>query len=117
MRTSRYDLYSSYNLSGDDIGNLFLTGFLSSAIFGTWVGTYVDKWGRKRGCALYCVLELIINVLEHSRDFKLLLLGRVLGGVVSNSPFIITRPRLLLLGRIVSEGCYSSQLDHALMLT
>ena len=39
----RYELYESYGLTGDNIGNLFLTGFLSSAVFGTFVGTYVDQ--------------------------------------------------------------------------
>lgn len=41
-----------------DIGTLFLTGFLSSAVFGTFLGMYVDMWGRRFGCLLFCVLEV-----------------------------------------------------------
>jgi hypothetical protein len=53
--TNMYTLYSSY---GVDVGTLFLTGFLSSAVFGTFLGIYVDKWGRKLGCLIFCVLEV-----------------------------------------------------------
>jgi MFS transporter, MFS domain-containing protein family, molybdate-anion transporter len=53
--TNMYTLYASY---GVNIGYLFLTGFLSSAIFGTFLGIYVDTWGRRFGCLLFCVLEV-----------------------------------------------------------
>jgi hypothetical protein len=53
--TNMYTLYASY---GVNIGYLFLTGFLSSAIFGTFLGIYVDTWGRRFGCILFCVLEV-----------------------------------------------------------
>lgn len=82
--TNMYTLYSSYNV---DIGALFLTGFLSSAIFGTFLGIYVDIWGRKLGCILFCVLEIIINLLEHIPHMPTLLLGRVLGGLSTSLLF------------------------------
>ena len=82
--TNMYTLYASYNV---DIGSLFITGFLSSAIFGTFVGVYVDKWGRRCGCILFCVLEIIINLLEHVPNMPLLLLGRVLGGISTSLLF------------------------------
>jgi Sugar-tranasporters, 12 TM len=53
--TNMYTLYTSY---GVNVGTLFLTGFLSSAVFGTFLGVYVDKWGRKFGCIVFCVLEV-----------------------------------------------------------
>lgn len=53
--TNMYTLYSSYNVN---VGTLFLTGFLSSAVFGTFLGIYVDQWGRKLGCLIFCVLEV-----------------------------------------------------------
>jgi hypothetical protein len=55
--TNMYTLYSSY---GVNIGALFLTGFLSSAVFGTFLGIYVDTWGRRFGCIVFCILEVII---------------------------------------------------------
>ena len=75
-----YDLYME-SLSEAQYSSLFLSGFLSSAVFGTPVGVLVDTIGRKRGCVLYCVLEIVINLLEHATTFELLLLGRFLGGI------------------------------------
>lgn len=82
--THMYTLYLSYNVN---ISALFLTGFLSGAIFAPFLGSLVDKFGRKRSCIIYCVLEIIINWLEHYNSFNTLLLGRVLGGVSTNLLF------------------------------
>lgn len=82
--THMYTLYLSYNVN---ISALFLTGFLSGAIFAPFLGSLVDKFGRKRSCIVYCILEIIINWLEHYSDFQTLLLGRVLGGISTNLLF------------------------------
>mmetsp|Transcript_22092 Transcript_22092/g.50490 ORF Transcript_22092/g.50490 Transcript_22092/m.50490 type:complete len:265 (+) Transcript_22092:167-961(+) len=82
--THMYTLYLSYEVN---ISALFLTGFLSGAVFAPFLGSLVDKYGRKNFCLVYCVLEIIINALEHSHDFKTLLLGRVLGGISTNLLF------------------------------
>lgn len=82
--THMYTLYLSYNVN---ISALFLTGFLSGAFFAPFLGSAVDKFGRKTSCIVYCVLEIIINTLEHSTDFGVLLLGRVLGGISTNLLF------------------------------
>lgn len=82
--TNMYTLYESY---GVDTAALFLTGFLSSAVFGTVLGLFVDSWGRKLSCAIFCVLEIVINALEHVPSMPLLLLGRVLGGLSSSLLF------------------------------
>merc|ERR1719247_3659010 len=74
--TNMYTLYMSYGVS---VSSLFLTGFLCSAVFGTSVGLYVDTMGRRTACIVYCVLEIIINVLEHVNNMPLLLFGRFLG--------------------------------------
>lgn len=82
--THMYTLYLSYNVN---ISALFLTGFLSGAIFAPFLGSAVDKFGRKRSCIVYCLLEIIINVLEHYDDFATLMIGRVLGGISTNLLF------------------------------
>ena len=82
--THMYTLYLSY---GVNISALFLTGFLSGAIFAPFLGSFVDKFGRKRSCIVYCVLEIIINVMEHYENFTILLIGRVLGGISTNLLF------------------------------
>lgn len=82
--THMYTLYLSYNVN---ISALFLTGFLSGAIFAPFLGSAVDKFGRKRSCIVYCLLEIIINILEHFDDFPTLILGRILGGISTNLLF------------------------------
>ncbi|VEU40689.1 unnamed protein product [Pseudo-nitzschia multistriata] len=82
--THMYTLYLSYNVN---VSALFITGFLSGAIFAPFLGSFVDKFGRKKSCIVYCVLEVIINTLEHSHDFGILLFGRVLGGISTNLLF------------------------------
>lgn len=82
--TNMYTLYSSY---GMNVGFLFLTGFLTSAIFGGVVGGYVDKWGRRFGCVVFCVLEIIINTMEHVPSLPVLFIGRILGGISTNLLF------------------------------
>ena len=82
--THMYTLYLSY---GVDISTLFLTGFLSGAIFAPFLGSVVDKVGRKNSCIVYCVLEIVINTMEHSTNFKILMFGRVLGGISTNLLF------------------------------
>ena len=82
--THMYTLYLSY---GVNISALFLTGFLSGAIFAPFLGSLVDRYGRKKSCIAYCVLEVVINTLEHSTHFPTLLLGRVLGGISTNLLF------------------------------
>ena len=47
----------------------------------------MDTWGRRLGCIVFCVLEIIINALEHIPHFPLLLLGRVLGGISTSLLF------------------------------
>ena len=38
-----YALYQSYGFEPNEIAQLFVAGFLSSAIFGTFVGSLADK--------------------------------------------------------------------------
>ena len=66
--TNMYTLYSSY---GVNVRLLFLTGFVSSALFGTFLGIYVDQWGRKLGCLIFCVLE--VSLKRRKREYEFLL--------------------------------------------
>merc|ERR1712007_311783 len=79
-----YTLYSSY---GVNISALFITGFSSSLIFGTFIGIFVDKWGRRFSCVLYLLIEIVVNVCEHLNNFEVLLASRVLGGVSTSLLF------------------------------
>jgi len=76
--TNMYTLYMGY---GVNISALFLTGFLSGAIFAGPIGIYIDKYGRRLSCIVYLVLEIIANTCEHFNNFPVLLTSRILGGV------------------------------------
>ena len=82
-----YALYSSYGFSKHDIAVLFVGGFGASMLFGTFIGAAADKLGRKRLCLVYCVLYLLSCMTKHARDYNMLMMGRVLGGIATSLLF------------------------------
>ncbi|KAL2912828.1 hypothetical protein HK105_207715 [Polyrhizophydium stewartii] len=84
-----YPLYKSYGYDLDDIALLFVAGFLSSAVFGTFVGSVADRFGRKLGSALYCILYALSCLTKLSPDFTILMIGRLLGGVSTSLLFSV----------------------------
>ncbi|KAI8621302.1 hypothetical protein BC830DRAFT_1058371 [Chytriomyces sp. MP71] len=76
-----YSLYKSYGLSVDEIAQLFVSGFLSSAIFGTVIGSLADSYGRKKVCLLFAVTYSLSCLSTLSHSFAILFLGRILGGI------------------------------------
>merc|ERR1719191_654968 len=78
--TNMYTLYMSY---GVNISALFLSGFLSGAVFAGPIGFYIDKYGRRLSCIVYLVLEIIINICEHYNSFWVLWTSRILGGITT----------------------------------
>lgn len=75
-----YDLYRGYVQDVSTVNMLFLTGFATSGIVSMVCGQYVDRWGRKKSCVVYCLLEIVINILEHVPNVRALFVGRLLGG-------------------------------------
>ncbi|KAK8495923.1 hypothetical protein V6N12_012515 [Hibiscus sabdariffa] len=67
-----------------EIGHLFIAGFGSSMLFGTVVGSLADKRGRKRACVTYCIAYILSCITKHSPQYKVLMLGRVLGGIATS---------------------------------
>ncbi|CAM8980539.1 unnamed protein product [Rhodiola kirilowii] len=82
-----YYLYSTYGYSKGDIGQLFIAGFGSSMLFGTIVGSLADKQGRKRACVTYCITYILSCVTKHSPQYKVLMVGRILGGIATSLLF------------------------------
>lgn len=50
-------------------------------------GTYVDAYGRRFGCVVFCLLEIVINAMEHIPSIEVLFIGRILGGISTNLLF------------------------------
>ncbi|KAK6926061.1 Molybdate-anion transporter [Dillenia turbinata] len=82
-----YYLYSTYGFGKGEIGQLFIAGFGSSMLFGTIVGSLADKQGRKRACITYCITYILSCITKHSPQYKVLMLGRVLGGIATSLLF------------------------------
>jgi MFS transporter, MFS domain-containing protein family, molybdate-anion transporter len=79
-----YALYQHYKFSIAQIGQLFIVGFGSSMLFGTFVGGLADRYGRKLNCLIFTVLYGISCVTKHSPSFEVLMVGRLLGGVATS---------------------------------
>lgn len=82
-----YYLYSTYGFGKGDIGQLFIAGFGSSMLFGTIVGSLADKQGRKRACITYCITYILSCITKHSPQYKILMVGRILGGIATSLLF------------------------------
>ncbi|KAH9774948.1 Major facilitator superfamily domain-containing protein 5 [Citrus sinensis] len=82
-----YYLYSTYGFGKGEIGQLFIAGFGSSMLFGTLVGSLADKQGRKRACVTYCITYMLSCVTKHSSEYKILMLGRIFGGIATSLLF------------------------------
>ncbi|KAH7424929.1 hypothetical protein KP509_11G032000 [Ceratopteris richardii] len=82
-----YFLYTKYGFSKGDIGKLFIAGFGSSMIFGTCVGSLADKYGRKRASITYCITYILSCFTKHSPEYKVLMVGRILGGIATSLLF------------------------------
>jgi len=79
-----YRLYSYYGFSRHDNGVLFIAGFGSSLVFGTWAGPIADLYGRKFACVLYGVTYTLSCATKHFPNFTILMIGRLLGGVATS---------------------------------
>lgn len=76
-----YALYTYYGYSKADVGQLYIAGFASSAVFGTFIASVADKYGRKSNSLLYCLVYILSCATKHYGNFWILVLGRLLGGV------------------------------------
>ena len=76
-----YALYAHYGFSKGEIGQLFIMGFGSSMVFGTIVGGFADKYGRKANCLLFVALYSVGCLTKHFNNYWILMFGRLMGGI------------------------------------
>lgn len=82
-----YALYASYGFAPKEIAQLFVVGFGSSMVFGTFVGSLADRFGRKRCALLYCVLYAASCMTKHFNVYEVLMVGRMFGGISTSLLF------------------------------
>ncbi|EER17174.1 conserved hypothetical protein [Perkinsus marinus ATCC 50983] len=84
-----YALYESYGFDRHQNASLFVCGFASSMLLGTFIGSLADRFGRKKFCMLYCCLYILSCVTKHIPLYPVLMLGRLLGGMATSLLFSV----------------------------
>lgn len=79
-----YALYEKYGYSPAQIGQLFIAGFGSSLVVGTFVGALADRLGRRTAGLAYVITYSLSCCTKHSPNFWVLMFGRVLGGIATS---------------------------------
>jgi MFS family permease len=82
-----YELYVSYGFNQQQIAELFVCGFASSMIVGTFAGSLADTVGRRTMCIMYCVCYIIGCLTKTVPEYWTLMLGRFLSGVSTSLLF------------------------------
>lgn len=112
-----YALYESYGMSKHQIEILFIAGFGSSVLFGTFVGSIADKYGRKTNCFIYGVLYGGACITKHFANFHVLMVGRLLGGIATSILYSAFESWLVFEhnSRGFSEDLLSTIFSHAVL--
>ncbi|CAM9303879.1 unnamed protein product [Chrysoparadoxa australica] len=84
-----YALYSYYGFQPDEIAQLFVAGFLSSMLVGTFVGSLADKYGRRRMCSAFALFYFVGCCTKLVNSYPILLLGRIFCGVATSLLFSV----------------------------
>lgn len=84
-----YALYSAYGYEQKTIAVLFVAGFGSSMIFGSFVGGMADSGGRRKFVIIFALTYIASCITKHFKNFSSLLLGRFLGGVSTSLLFSV----------------------------
>ena len=84
-----YELYVSYGFSQAEIAELFVCGFASSMLVGTFVGGLADKCGRKIMCVIYSITYITACFTKLVPEYWTLMLGRFLSGVSTSLLFSV----------------------------
>lgn len=110
-----YALYAAYGFSSHQIAVLFVAGFGSSMIFGSFVGGLADSCGRKKFVLLFCLIYALSCVTKHVNDFNVLMLGRLLGGVATSLLFSVFDAWTIRAhsNANLDQGCLSNTFSYA----
>ncbi|KAI2511378.1 sugar transporter [Fragilaria crotonensis] len=84
-----YALYDAYGYSQHAIAVLFVAGFGSSMVFGSFIGGMADWGGRRRFVVIFAITYAASCITKHFKNFHVLMLGRLLGGVATSLLFSV----------------------------
>jgi len=84
-----YALYTDYGYGKKEVGELFIAGYVASAVFGTFVASLADRFGRKRTVYIFCLTYGVSCASKHFPNFWVLLFGRALAGASTSILFTV----------------------------
>ena len=76
-----YPLYKSVGWENVEIYQLFLTTYLSSAVFSGCFGYLADKWSKKYTTWVACIIDAISCLCRFSSNYQFLVFGHILSGI------------------------------------
>lgn len=79
-----YALYEYYGFEQADIALLFIAGFGSSMVFGTFTGALADMVGRKKMAIAYGLIYGAGCFTKLFNHFSILMIGRILSGIATS---------------------------------
>lgn len=82
-----YRLYRYYGFNQAQIAVLYVVGYASGVILGTWAPFVANKYGRRNLCVVFTVIYSVACFMKLSRSYGILLIGRVFGGVATSLLF------------------------------
>ena len=82
-----YKLYHHYGFEEDQIAVLYVCGFASTVLLGTWAPIAADRYGRQKLCMMFTVIYSLACLFKLSQNYGILILGRVLGGMATSLLF------------------------------
>ncbi|CAJ0825050.1 3803_t:CDS:2 [Entrophospora sp. SA101] len=84
-----YAVYKSHGFDLNQMAILFITGFISSGVFGIVVGPTADRYGRKKSCLVFTLLYSLFCLIVRSPNFNILLIGRIISGISTSLLFSV----------------------------
>jgi len=82
-----YKLYAYYGFQESDIAVLYIVGFASSVVFGTYTGPLADVFGRRKVSIAFSITYTLCCLTKLSSNFVWLFVGRILGGIATSMLF------------------------------
>ncbi len=82
-----YKLYSHYGFQEDQIAILYVCGFASTVLLGTFAPIAADRYGRKKLCIMFTLIYSVACLLKLSRNYWTLVVARILGGAATSLLF------------------------------
>ncbi|XP_072306020.1 molybdate-anion transporter [Eucyclogobius newberryi] len=76
-----YKLYRHYSFLESQIAILYVCGLASCVLFAPFSGWLPQLLGRRKTCLLFCVSYSACCLTKLSRDYFVLIVGRILGGL------------------------------------